>query len=201
MVRLVEVPVNTFAPWNNPPIAQGLMGPGGTGSVFRYVDLRPWGQEARGCSSESGMRNPRETGAPNRCCHQQTGPYPHPLRPSPGLARRACEIVDHHLPRRRAGTGEHGGQDADAGRFRAGWRRLHRRRLRCALGDGRRLRGQGAIHPGDLPAQLPVGAWSTRPREPAPDHWDLRDLGLAKEGARHTAIPAATPCWPSPPAC
>ena len=70
---------------------------------------------------------------------------------------------DHRL-------GEHWGQDADAGRFRAGRRRLHRRR-RCAARwwDGRcsRLRGQGAIHPGDLPAQLPVGACpSTRPREP-----------------------------------
>ena len=43
--------------------------------------------------------------------------------------------------------------------------------MRCALvgrsGGRRRLRGQGAIHPGDLPAQLPVGACpSTRPREP-----------------------------------
>ena len=80
------------------------------------------------------------------------------------------ELVDHHLgPRWRAGTGEHWGQDADAGRFRAGRRRLHRRR-RCAARwwDGRcsRLRGQGAIHPGDLPAQLPVGACpSTRPRD------------------------------------
>ena len=69
--------------------------------------------------------------------------------------------------RRRANTGD---IDADAGRFRAGRRRLHRRR-RCAARwwDGRcsRLRGQGAIHPGDLPAQLPVGACpSTRPREP-----------------------------------
>ena len=112
----------------------------------------------------------------------------HP-RPAPGR------------PRRRAGTGEHGGQDADAGRFRAG---KHRRR-RCAARwwDGRcsRLRGQGAIHPGDLPAQLPVGACpSTRPREascwpgpgplgPSPltidglDH--LETYGLAKEGARH----------------
>ena len=84
--------------------------------------------------------------------------------------------------------------DADA--LRAGW-------------DGRcsRLRGQGAIHPGDLPAQLPVGACpSTRPREPPvcwPRAWaagagpgvppltiDLdsticETYGLAKEGARH----------------
>ena len=97
--------------------------------------------------------------------------------------------------------------------------------IRCAARwwDGRcsRLRGQGAIHPGDVPAQLPVGACpSTRPREPpvvgpglgrwgrtrrlAPvglDH--LETYGLAKEGARHHGLPASgaiTPCWPSPPA-
>ena len=49
-------------------------------------------------------------------------------------------------------------QDA-AGRFRAGRRRLRRRRCAARWWDGRcsRLRGQG-IHPGDVPAQLPVGA-------------------------------------------
>ena len=118
------------------------------------------------------------------------------------------ELVDHHLDLGGApGTGEHWGQDADAGRFRAGRRRLHRRR-RCAARwwDGRcsRLRGQGAIHPGDLPAQLPVGACpSTRPREPpvvgpglgrwgrtrrlAPDHRPgldhLRDLWTGQGGS------------------
>ena len=81
------------------------------------------------------------------------------------------ELVDHHLDLGgapgRANTGDKlltlvasplvGGDcidDADA--LRAG-------------GDGRcsRLRGQGAIHPRHLPAQLPVGARpSTRPREP-----------------------------------
>ena len=43
----------------------------------------------------------------------------------------------------------------------SGWRRLHRRRRRGAHrrdGSRHRLRGQGAIHPGDLSAQLPVGA-------------------------------------------
>ena len=81
------------------------------------------------------------------------------------------ELVDHHLDLGGApGRANTGDKDADAGRFRAGRRRLHRRR-RCAARwwDGRcsRLRGQGAIHPGDLPAQLPVGACpSTRPREP-----------------------------------
>ena len=72
------------------------------------------------------------------------------------------ELVDRHpRPRRRAGTGQHGGQAADAGRFRAGGRRLHRRRG-CAARrwDGRcsRLHGQGAIYPGHLPAQLSLGA-------------------------------------------
>ena len=37
------------------------------------------------------------------------------------------ELVDHHLDLR-TGAGEHGGQTADAGRFRAGGRRLHQRR-------------------------------------------------------------------------
>ena len=77
-----------------------------------------------------------------------------------------------------------------------------------AGGTGRcsRLRGQGAIHPGDLPAQLPVGACpSTRPREPPVvgpglgrwgrtrrlaltidlDSTICETYGLAKEGARH----------------
>ena len=72
------------------------------------------------------------------------------------------ELVDHHLDLGGApGRANTGDKDADAGRFRAGRRRLHRRR-RCAARwwDGRcsRLRGQGAIHSGDLPAQLPVGA-------------------------------------------
>ena len=42
----------------------------------------------------------------------------------------------------------------------SGWRRLHRRRRRVARwrdGWRHRLHGQGAIYPGDLPAQLPVG--------------------------------------------
>ena len=104
-------------------------------------------------------------------------------------------------------AGEQGGQDADAGGLRAGWRRLHRRR-RCAAHrrDGRRsrLRGQGAIHPGHLPAQLPVGPRPpTGPGEPGVAGTGRRagpgdgpftiglesticeTYGLAKEGARH----------------
>ena len=74
------------------------------------------------------------------------------------------ELVGHHLDLGcTPGRAKHGGQTADAGRFRAGGRRLHRRR-RCAAcwWDSRcsRLRGQGAIHPGHLPAQLPVGGMS-----------------------------------------
>ena len=120
------------------------------------------------------------------------------------------ELVDHHLDLGGApGRGEHWGQDADAGRFRAGRRRLHRRR-RCAARwwDGRcsRLRGQGAIHPGDLPAQLPVGhvrqldrvsrqllarAWAAgagpgdSPLTIDLDSTICETYGLAKEGARH----------------
>ena len=76
--------------------------------------------------------------------------------------------------------------------------------LRAGGTVGVRLRGQGAIHPGHLPAQLPVGPCpSTRPREPpvvgpgleagpgdSPLTIDLdsticETYGLAKEGARH----------------
>ena len=141
------------------------------------------------------------------------------------------ELVDRHLdPWRRAGAGQHGGQAADAGRFRAGGRRLHRRRGCAACWwDGRcsRLRGQGAIHPRDLPAQLSLGARpSTRPGEPpvagtrmsrwgrtrrcAFDHrpgFDhLRDLARPMDWLRKerdtTATPASgaiTHCWPSLP--
>ena len=71
------------------------------------------------------------------------------------------ELVDRHLDLGRcAGAGERGRQDADAGGLGAGGRRLHRRR-RCAacgadlLGAG--VHGQSALHPEDVPAQLPVG--------------------------------------------
>ena len=118
------------------------------------------------------------------------------------------ELVDHHLDLGgapgRANTGDKmltlvasalaGGDCIDDARCAARW------------WDGRcsRLRGQGAIHPGDLPAQLPVGACpSTRPREPpvvgpglgrwgrtrrlAPDHRPgldhLRDLWTGQGGS------------------
>ena len=121
------------------------------------------------------------------------------------------ELVDHHLDLGCApGRANTGDKLLTLVAFRAGGRRLHRRR-RCAAcwWDGRcsRLRGQGAIHPGHLPAQLPVGACpSTRPGEPpvagtrmgrwgrtrrlAPDHrpglHHLRDLWT---GQRRGATP------------
>ena len=139
------------------------------------------------------------------------------------------ELVDHHLDLGGApGRANTGDKMLTLVASAPGRRRLHRRR-RCAARwwDGRcsRLRGQGAIHPGDLPAQLPVGACpSTRPREPpvvgpglgrwgrtrrlAPDHRPgldhLRDLWTGQGGERATtAIPAPaaiTRCWPLPPA-
>ena len=128
---------------------------------------------------------------------------------------------------RRAGAGQHGGQDTDAGRFRAGGRRLHRRR-RCAArrwdGPHPGRHDQGAIHPGHLPAQFSLGPRpSTGPGEPgvagtrlavqrrtrrlAPDHRPglnhLRDLrDWPRKGHATTAIPASgaiTRCWLSPP--
>ena len=104
-------------------------------------------------------------------------------------------------------AGQHGRQDDDPGGLRAGGRRLHRRRRRVAHrqdGPGSGLCGQGAIHPGDVPAQLPVGhvrqldrvgwellarAWSAGAGD-VPLTIDLdsticETYGLAKEGARH----------------
>ena len=129
----------------------------------------------------------------------------HP-RPSPGPAgtRRPSP-----RPGRRAGAGQHGGQDTDAGRFRAGGRRLHRRR-RCAArrwdGPHPGRHDQGAIHPGTflrsfrwghvrqldrVSRELLARAWqaSAGPGD-SPLTIDLdsticETYGLAKEGARH----------------
>ena len=76
------------------------------------------------------------------------------------------QLVDRHLD---LGPGprpsQHRGQDDDPGCVCLGGWRLHRRR-RCAAhrGDGLHpgRHAQGAIHPGNFPAQLPVG-----PRPPA----------------------------------
>ena len=86
------------------------------------------------------------------------------------------------------GRAEPGRQDNDAGGLRAGWRRLHRRR-RCVAhrGDGLHpgRHGQGAIHPGHLPAQLQLGPCpSTGPGEPR-----VAGPGLAgRGGTRRRAI-------------
>ena len=138
--------------------------------------------------------------------------------PMPGLLLPATlarhlglrELVDHHLDLGgapgRANTGDKmltlvasalaGGDCIDDARCAARW------------WDGRcsRLRGQGAIHPGDLPAQLPVGACPSLDRVSrqllarawaagagpgdSPLTIDLdsticETYGLAKEGARH----------------
>ena len=133
-------------------------------------------------------------------------------------------------PRRRTGPGEHRRQDDDPGGLRPSRRRLHRRR-RCAARrrDGlHRVLGftaQGSLHPGHLPAQLPVG-----PRPPAgpgepgacwpgpgpvgPDPATRRSPSTSippsakptdwpRRAPATTAIPASgaiTRCWPSPPA-
>ena len=98
-----------------------------------------------------------------------------------------------------------------------------RRRCRCHSEPQAKNLGQGVIHPGDLPAQLPVGACpSTRPREPpvvgpglgrwgrtrrlAPDHRpglrpSARPMDWPRRERATTAIPAPaaiTRCWPSP---
>ena len=138
------------------------------------------------------------------------------------------QLVDRHLDLGRApGPGEHRRQDDDPGGFRAGGRRLHRRR-RCVAhrqdGLRSRLRSQSAIHPGHLPAQLhlgprpPAGRGEPRvagrgPGRPAPDPATRHSPStLIRRSARLTdwprrapaitAIPARgaiTHCWPSPP--
>ena len=107
------------------------------------------------------------------------------------------------------GRVEHRRQVDDANGIRSGRRRLHRRRRCSAFRQYRAgvgLRGEGAVHPGRLPAQLPPGACpATGPGEPgtagpglglpgwdpgtAPLTIDLdsticETYGLAKEGAR-----------------
>ena len=141
------------------------------------------------------QKNSPRKGSPIRCYHATTPTgskspstttawWPMPacffLPPSPGAwACGNSSTVTSTSAARRGGPTR--GQAADAGRFRAGRRRLHRRR-RCAVcrWDGRfsRLRGQGAIHPRDLPAQLSLGPRpSTRPREPP-----VAGTGMASRG-------------------
>ena len=155
---------------------------------------RPWGQPLKkpeGAPHESGIMVLEEQTRPRNKEHPidaATATIPtvsassfddHRLVANAGLLLPATlarhlglqELVDHHLDLGgapgRANTGDKmltlvasalaGGDCIDDRRCAARW------------WDGRcsRLRGQGAIHPGDLPAQLPVGACpSTRPRKP-----------------------------------
>ena len=71
------------------------------------------------------------------------------------------ELTDSHLDLGDApGRANAGDQDSDPCGVGSGRRRLHRRRGRAAFRQhraGAGLYGEGAVHPGDLPAQLPVG--------------------------------------------
>ena len=154
----------------------------------------------------------------------RAAPSGHP-RPAPGPAgtRRPSP-----RPGRRAGAGQHGGQDADAGRFPR-WRAATASTtpMRCApVGRSVFSAAWSRRHPPWAPScAASAGAtsvnWTGVSRELLARAWqagagpgdspltiDLdsticETYGLAKEGARHTAIPASgaiTRCWPSPPA-
>ena len=103
------------------------------------------------------------------------------------------ELVDHHLDLGgapgRANTGDK--MLTLVASALAGGDCIVRRRCAARWWDGRcsRLRGQGAIHPGDLPAQLPVGACpSTRPREPP-----VVGPGLGRWGRTWRLVPEHRP--------
>ena len=141
-------------------------------------------EEAGGCSSESGImvleQNPaRKQGAPNRYCHRTIPTVSaSPLTTTAWWPMSACSCRPPS-PITLSSTARRGG-------------------LRS------RLRGQGATHPRDLPAQLPVGprppagpgeppvagtrmAGRVRPRRLAPDHRPgldhLRDLRHGQGGS------------------
>ena len=178
-------------------------------------------EEAIGCSSESGImvleqKPARKQGAAT----EQTRPsasslttiawWPMPSAPGPAGTRIT-------LTSRSAGTGEHWGQDADAGRFRAGRRRLHRRRR-----SGGTVGVLGCVvkgHPPWGPLRLPwghvrqldrvsrqcwpgPGPWG-RTRRLAPDQPGLasaRPMDWPRRERATTAIPARaaiTRCWPA----
>ena len=92
------------------------------------------------------------------------------------------QLVDRHLDLGRApGPGQRRRQAGDPVGLRPGRRRLHRRR-RCVAGGrngpGAGLRGQGSLHSGHLPAQLPVG-----PRPPVgPGEPRVAVPGLGRRG-------------------
>ena len=138
---------------------------------------------------------------------RHTGPAPRPEGARRGASR----------PREGAGSGERRRQAHDARDVGPGRWRLHRRRGGAPGGRhraGPRVRGQGPLHPGYVPAQLPLG-----PRPPARRRHSARavlarawaagagpgaapftiDLdsticetyGVAKEGAFTTGTPAS----------
>ena len=84
------------------------------------------------------------------------------------------QLVDRHLDLGRAPRpSQSWRQDVDPGGLRPGRGRLHRRRRHVARwrnGPGSGLCGQGAIHSGDVPAQLQLGPRpSAGPGEPGTD--------------------------------
>ena len=100
------------------------------------------------------------------------------------------ELVDYHLDLGSApGRANTGDKMMTLVASCAGGRRLHRRR-RCVAHRGDDLHpgrhGQGALHPGHLPAQLPVGPRpSTRPGEPGTAGPGLGRWGGTRRRAVH----------------
>ena len=197
------------------------------------------------CIWDNGFRDRRpipKQEHPKDATTQPPRPHPYRLRRHPPGGQRWAAPSGHPglAPRPsstgtgapglgpNAGPGQHRRQDHDAGGLRPGRRRLHRRRRFLARRQDRRrsrMRSQGALHSGHLPAQLPVGpcppvgpgeppvadpglaGWS-RTRQRAIHHRPglhrLRDLRPEPRRAPGTtATPASgaiTRCWPSRPA-
>ena len=153
----------------------------------RAPGQRPEAARRRSCASGIMVCNSNpapEQGAPIDAATPPPRPGPNHLRrPPPGGQRRADPsghprpapwpaptTPEAPRPGRCAGPGQHRRQADDAGGLRSGRRRLHRRH-RCAARRRDRPRsrfhGQGSLHPGRLPAQLPVGPCPpTGPGEP-----------------------------------
>ena len=139
------------------------------------------------CIWDNGFRDRRpipQQEHPKDATTQPPRPHPYRLRRHPPGGQRWAAPSGHPglAPRPsstgtgapglgpNAGPGQHRRQDHDAGGLRPGRRRLHRRR-RCVAqrryGQRPGVCGQGALHPGHLPAQLPLGARETvGPGEP-----------------------------------
>ena len=163
------------------------------------------------------QKTARKQGAPNSCCHRTiptVSKSPSTILvwwPMPGCSFRPPWPGISACP--------NSSGSASTWAMPRGGRRLHRRR-RCVAhrqdGPRSRLRSQGALHPGHLPAQLPVGPRPpTGPGEPrvaglgdGPLTIDLdfticETADWPKRPPATTATPAPgaiTRCWPSPPA-